>query len=148
MRRREFITLVGSAAAWPLTARAQQADRMRRIVMVMPLAADDPISKSDGAAFLQRLQELGWIDGHNVQIEKRWGAANASEFRKYVADLLALTPDVILAVGSPSVGYCWRPHMRCRSSSCGSLIPWALDSSIIWRDPAGTLPGLHYPNQH
>jgi putative ABC transport system substrate-binding protein len=104
MRRREFITLVGIAAAWPLATRAQQADRMRRIVMVMPLAADDPISKSDGAAFLQRLQELGWIDGHNVQIEKRWGAADARDFRKYVADLLALTPDIILAVGSASVG--------------------------------------------
>jgi putative ABC transport system substrate-binding protein len=104
MRRREFISLLGSAAAWPLAARAQQADRMRRIVVVMPLAADDPISKSDEAAFLQRLQELGWIDGHNVRIERRWGAANASDLRKYVAALLALTPDVILAVGSPSVG--------------------------------------------
>lgn len=104
MRRREFITLVGSAAAWPIAARAQQADRMRRIIVVMPLAADDPISKSDEAAFLQRLQELGWIDGHNVRIERRWGAANASDLRKYVAALLALTPDVILAVGSPSVG--------------------------------------------
>jgi putative ABC transport system substrate-binding protein len=87
MRRREFIAIAGVAAAWPLAARAQQADRMRRIVMVMPLASDDPISKSDGAAFLQRLQELGWIDGHNMQIEKRWGAANASDFRKHVADL-------------------------------------------------------------
>jgi putative tryptophan/tyrosine transport system substrate-binding protein len=104
VRRRDFVTLVGSAVAWPIAARAQQADRMRRIVVVMPLAADDPISKSDDAAFLQRLQELGWIDGHNVRIERRWGAANASDLRKYVAALLALTPDVILAVGSPSVG--------------------------------------------
>src|SRR5690242_9254132 len=103
MRRREFITLIGSAAALPVAARAQKADRMRRIVIVMPLAADDPISKSDGAAFLQRLQELGWIDGHNVQIDKHWRAANATDFRKHAADLLAPTPDVVLAVGSPSV---------------------------------------------
>ena len=101
MKRREFITLLGgAAAAWPLAARAQQGERMRRIGVLMPLAADDPEGQARIAAFLQGLQQLGWTDGRNVRIDIRWGAGDADRIRKYAAELVALAPDVILATGS------------------------------------------------
>jgi putative ABC transport system substrate-binding protein len=104
--RRAFVAGLGSAAAWPVAVRAQQPDRVRRIGVLMPLTADDPLSKSELEAFLKKLQELGWIEGRNAQIDARWDVseANTDASRKSVADLLALAPDVILAVGSPSVG--------------------------------------------
>src|SRR5262249_56753038 len=104
VRRREFITLLGGAAAWPLAARAQQAERMRRIGVLMNLAADDPESQARLTAFVLSLQQLRWTDGHNVHIETRWAAADADRFRKYAAEFAALAPDVILASGSSSVG--------------------------------------------
>jgi putative ABC transport system substrate-binding protein len=105
MRRRELITLLGGAAvAWPLAARAQQPERMRRIGVFIPLAADDPEANSRIAAFQQGLQQLGWTDGRNVRIDYRWSAGNADDTRKYAAELVALAPDVILATGSSSVG--------------------------------------------
>ena len=100
MRRREFITLLGGAAAWPLAARAQQPERVRRIGVLMNLAADDPEGQARIAAFLQELQQLGWTDGRNVRIEYRWAAGDAERIRKYAAELVALAPDVILAPGS------------------------------------------------
>jgi putative ABC transport system substrate-binding protein len=103
MKRREFITLVGgAAAAWPLAARAQQAERMRRIGVLIGAAvdADDPDVQANIAAFLQRLQQLGWTDGGNVRIDYRWGAGNADNIRKYAAELVALAPDVILVNGT------------------------------------------------
>jgi putative tryptophan/tyrosine transport system substrate-binding protein len=104
VRRREFITLLGGAAAWPLVAGAQQSDRMRRIGVLMSLAADDPEAKARLAAFIQGLQQLGWIDGRNLRIETRWSAGNANDTRKYAAELVALAPDVILASGGTVVG--------------------------------------------
>jgi putative ABC transport system substrate-binding protein len=104
MRRREFITLLGgAAAAWPLAARAQQGERMRRIGVLMNLAADDPQSMARITAFLQGLQQLGWTDGQNVAIEYRWGGGDPERIRKFAAELVALGPDVILAVGSFTV---------------------------------------------
>src|SRR5262245_15500398 len=103
--RREFLaTLGGAAAAWPLAARAQQPERMRRIGVLSPLAADDPEERARDAAFAQGLQQLGWIVGQNVRIEYRWGRGNADAMRKYAAELVALAPDVILAGGSTAVG--------------------------------------------
>ena len=103
MKRREFITLLGgAAAAWPLAAGAQQADRLRRIGVLMSLAADDPESQARLAAFAQGLQQLGWTIGQNVRVDYRW-ALNADTTRKYAAELVALAPDVILAASSPSV---------------------------------------------
>ena len=100
LRRREFIALLGgAAAAWPLAARAQQPDRMRRIGVLMPYSADDPEAKARLAAFMQALQLLGWTAGRNVQIEYRWGGNNTDNLRKYAAELVALAPDVILANG-------------------------------------------------
>ena len=100
MKRREFITLLGGAAAWPLAARAQQPDRMRRIGVFMNLASDDAEGQARNAAFLQGLQEAGWAVGRNVRIEYRWGAGDAELFRRYAAELVALAPDVILASGA------------------------------------------------
>jgi len=103
MRRRDFITLIGgTAVAWPLAARAQQGERMRRIGVLVAVA-DDPEGQARIAAFLQGLQQLGWADGRNLQIDTRWGAGDADRFRKYAAELVALAPDVILAAGGAVV---------------------------------------------
>jgi putative ABC transport system substrate-binding protein len=105
MRRREFITLLGGAAVtWPLAARAQQPDGMRRIGVLMSLASDDPAGQTRLTAFLQGLEQLGWIDGRNVRIDTRWAAGDAERIRKYAAELVALAPDVILATGSSTPG--------------------------------------------
>jgi putative ABC transport system substrate-binding protein len=102
VRRREFITLLGSAAAWPLGARAQQREQMRRIGVLMILAADDPESSPRVAALTQGLQQLGWTSGRNAQIEYRWGA-DSGHARTLAAELVALAPDVILTVGVPAL---------------------------------------------
>jgi putative tryptophan/tyrosine transport system substrate-binding protein len=105
MRRREFSTLLaGAAVTWPLAGRAQQRDRMRRIGVLMALAADDPAGQARFVAFVQALQELGWTDGRNVRIDTRWAAGDAERFRLYAAELVALAPDVILASGGTGVG--------------------------------------------
>jgi putative tryptophan/tyrosine transport system substrate-binding protein len=105
MQRREFITLFGGAvAAWPLAARAQQPERMRRIGVLMALAPDDPQGQARLTAFLQALQQLGWTDGRNVRIDTRWAAGDADRFRRYAAELIALAPDVILASGGTGAG--------------------------------------------
>ena len=104
MRRREFISLLGgAAAAWPLAARAQQPESVRRIGVLVNLPADDPQAQARNAAFLQGLQELGWTVGRNVRIEYRWGANNADNTRKFAAELVALAPDVILAPGTSTL---------------------------------------------
>ena len=103
MRRREFIVQLGSvAASWPLVARAQQRDGVRRIGVLMS-APDDPEGQARFAAFRQGLQKLGWSEGINLQLDIRWTAGNADLERRYAAELVALTPDVILATASPTV---------------------------------------------
>jgi putative ABC transport system substrate-binding protein len=105
MRRRDFINLIsGTVAAWPLAARGQQGERVRRIGVLMPLPPDDPVAQARFAVFQQRLDELGWKAGQNVQIDIRWAASGATDFRKYSTELLALAPDVVLATGSATVG--------------------------------------------
>jgi putative tryptophan/tyrosine transport system substrate-binding protein len=104
MKRREFITLLGGAvAAWPLAARAQQPERMRRIGALMYLAADDPDSPALVAAFARGLQELGWIEGRNIQIDYRWGGGDLDRVRRYAAELVALAPDVILVTSGSAL---------------------------------------------
>jgi putative ABC transport system substrate-binding protein len=102
MRRREFIRFItGAAAAYlPLVARAQQGERMRRIGVLIGQVADDPQGKSRVATFLQGLQQLGWTEGRNVQIDIRWGVADAASSRRYAAEMVALAPDVILTGAS------------------------------------------------
>jgi putative tryptophan/tyrosine transport system substrate-binding protein len=105
VKRREFITLLGGAAAWPLAARAQQAEQMRRIGVLVSGAASNPDVQVWLAAFLQGLLQLGWIEGRNLQIEYRLGAlGDAERTRKYAAELVALAPDVIFASGTAQVG--------------------------------------------
>jgi putative tryptophan/tyrosine transport system substrate-binding protein len=104
MRRREFITLLGGATAWPLAARAQQPERMRRIGVLVGGRITDPVSKSQSAALLQGLQQLGWTDGRNIRIDYRWGDGNADDIRKYSAELSSLAPDVMLVAGTAAVG--------------------------------------------
>ena len=104
MRRRDFITLLGGAVAWPLAARAQQGERVRRIGVVTNFAADDPAPQPRLTAFLQGLQQLGWTEGRNVHIDIRWSASDAERARRYAAELVALACDVILTVGSPTTG--------------------------------------------
>jgi putative ABC transport system substrate-binding protein len=99
IRRREFITLLGAAAAWPLAARAQQSDKVRRIGVLMNLAADDPEGQARLMGFLRGLQESGWADGRNAHIDTRWGT-DVGSTRKYAAELVELAPDVILASAS------------------------------------------------
>jgi putative ABC transport system substrate-binding protein len=102
MKRREFITLLGSAAAWPITARAQQPSGMRRIGVLVNLPSDDSESQARVGAFLQGLQEFGWAIGRNVRVEYRW-ATDAASLSRNAAELVALAPDVILANANPSV---------------------------------------------
>ncbi len=104
MKRREFITLLGGAAVWPLAARAQQAERMRRIGVLETLTADDAESLARKAAFLQGLQQLGWTDGRNVRIDTRRTQGDADQIRRYAAELVAIAPDVILAGGTANLG--------------------------------------------
>jgi putative ABC transport system substrate-binding protein len=105
IERRKFLaTLLGGAgAAWPLAARAQQRERMRPIGVLMPLAADDPEAQARTTAFVQELAQLGWIAGRNVQIDNRWSAGDSERVRGYVAELVALAPDVIVTSSTVSV---------------------------------------------
>jgi putative tryptophan/tyrosine transport system substrate-binding protein len=104
MRRREFITLLGGATAWPLAVQAQQAERMRLVGVLLPTAADNPNYQPWLGAFLQGLQQSGWDMGRNVRIDTRWATINAADIRRHAAELVALTPDVILAHGTSTVG--------------------------------------------
>jgi ABC-type uncharacterized transport system substrate-binding protein len=104
MRRREFIGLLGGVVAIPLVARAQQGEQLRRIGVLMSVAADDPEGKARFTALQQGLQQLGWVDGRNVRIETRWSGGKADDARRYAAELIALAPDVILASGGAIVG--------------------------------------------
>ena len=104
MRRREFITLLGGVAAgWPLAARAQKAEQIRRIGVFMG-RREDPHNDARIEVFVQRLRQLGWIEGRNVQFDYRWGAAEADRTRRFAEELVALAPDVILTSGSPTLG--------------------------------------------
>jgi putative ABC transport system substrate-binding protein len=104
VKRRQFIVGLGSTVAWPLAARAQQGDRVRRIGVLISLASDDPEGQVRLAAFVQGLQEWGWGIGRNVQIDTRWVAGDADRARRYAAELVALAPDVIFASGAAALG--------------------------------------------
>ena len=105
MRRREFIALIcGGTASWPFAARAQQADRQRRVGVLLPISYNDPEYQPWLTAFKQALQELGWVDGRNMRIDIHWATANPAEIRRQAAELVALAPDVILAPGTNTVG--------------------------------------------
>jgi putative ABC transport system substrate-binding protein len=105
MRRRDFIkVIIGSATAWPIARRVQQSSQVRRIGVLMHLAADDPEGQARVAAFVQGLQQLGWTEGGNIRIDIRWCAGDTDRFRKYAAEPVALEPDVILAGSGVTMG--------------------------------------------
>jgi len=104
MRRRDFLGVVAGVTTWPLAARAQQRERMRRIGVLMHLAADDPEGQSRLAAFLQGLQEAGWAVGRNITIDVRWAAANNELMKRFAKELVALQPDLIFVTSTPATG--------------------------------------------
>src|SRR6516165_3245328 len=103
MRRREFITLLGgTAAVWPLAARAQQGDRVRRVGVLLPYDENDPVMKTWVSAFMQALAGLGWIDGRNVRMDLRWGSDDINRIRALAQELVGLQPDIIVAGTTPA----------------------------------------------
>jgi putative tryptophan/tyrosine transport system substrate-binding protein len=127
MRRREFITLVGgTVAAWPVCARAQQSEQIRRVGLLMNTAADSPEAQPRLSAFQQGLEQLGWSDGRTVRIDIRWGANDAELDRRYAAELISLAPDLVVAAGTLGVAALQRithtlPILFCRCWLCGQL---------------------------
>jgi len=103
IRRREFITLLGGAAAWPMAVRAQQGDRVRRIGVLMGLNENDPVAKTYVSAFTQALADLGWTDGRNIRIDQRWGSADIKRMQAFARELITLKPDVILGSSTPVI---------------------------------------------
>src|SRR5262249_8345677 len=103
MKRRTFIGLLGGAAAWPVVATGQQAERMRRVTLLLPTTSDDPDYQVRVGAFVQGLQETGWSIGRNIRIDTRWAGANARDIGRHVAEAVALAPDVILAYGNSTL---------------------------------------------
>src|SRR5689334_15971686 len=104
MRRRDFIKVIAvSAAAWPLAARAQKSSSVRRVSVLMSTASDDSLGQAHSAAFAQGLQQLGWEIGSNIRIDYRWGSGNTERFRKYAAELVGLSPDVMLGTAASIV---------------------------------------------
>ena len=101
LQRREFITLLGGAAAWPLTARAQQGGSVRRIGVLMAGDENDPLRKTYVSAFTQALADLGWIDGRNVRMDLRWGGGDINRIRALAQELVGLQPDIIVAHSTP-----------------------------------------------
>jgi putative ABC transport system substrate-binding protein len=104
VRRREFITLLGGAAAWPLVARAQSSDRIRRIGVILPAASDDPEYQTWVGAFLQALAQSDWTIGRNIRFDIHWATADPNSIRKHAAELATLAPDIIVAAGTSTVG--------------------------------------------
>jgi putative tryptophan/tyrosine transport system substrate-binding protein len=103
MRRRTFISLVGGAATWPLAARAQQPERMRRIGMLMGYAENDSEAQAWIAAYREGLQKLGWTEGRNIRVDTRWASADAEAMQRFAQELVALQPDLILSATTPAV---------------------------------------------
>ena len=138
--RREFITLLGgAAAAWPLAARAQQPERMRRIGLLLPASATDPEFQVRVAAFVQGLQQAGWVIGRNAQLDYRW-AGTIPRSRKHAAELIALAPDVILADGAGSVGALLQRHPHRADRIPGGRRSGRRGLCRAWRGRAATPP--------
>ena len=134
--------LGGAAVALPLAARAQQGERVRRIGVLTGLSEDDPQGQALVGAFLQGLQQLGWIDGRNVMIDKRWGGGHADDMRKYAAELVKLAPDVLVALAARARRHCSRRAELSRSCSRMCLIRSAPASSKVFRSLAEMQPVL------
>jgi len=142
IRRRKFIMLVGGAAAWPLTVRAQQPDRMRRIGVLTTLDENDPLTKLRVSAFTQALADLGWTDGRNVRIDLRWGGDDPNRIRALAQELVALQPDIIVTPGTLATAALQRETRTIPIVFAGVAEPVA--SGLVPRldRPGGNLTGF------
>ena len=142
MRRREFIAGLGSAVVWPLIARAQQGDRVRRIGVLMPGDENDPVYKRRVAAFTQTLAGLGWTDGRNVRIDLRWGGGDINRIQALARELVGLQPDVIMTSGTPATAAFQRETRTIPIVFAGAADPVA--SGILARldRPSGNITGF------
>src|SRR5271167_993852 len=142
MRRREFIAGLGSAAAWPLAADAQQADRVRRVGVLMPWDENDPEGKRRYSAFTQALADLGWTDGRNVRMDLRWAGGDINRIRALAQDLVGLQPDVILASATAATAALQRetPTIPIIFASMGD--PVALSILARLDRPGGNITGF------
>ena len=138
MKRREFITLLSGAAAWPLAARAQRGERMRRIGVLMLYPENDSEGQLRATALRQGLQKLGWVTGRNVEIDFQWGFGDADWIRSAAAQLLRLAPDVILAMARRRRGRCSRRAARFPSSSSPAATPSWMAWCRVWPIRAAT----------
>ena len=146
MRRREFITLLGGAAAIPFVAHAQQSERMRSIGVLLPAAPDDPVFQARIAAFHQELALLGWIIGRNVRIDTRWATTNPAEIRRNATELVALAPDVILSTGASTVPPLLQATRTVPIGFRSPPIRSARATSTAWRGPVATSRGSCFSN--
>ena len=141
MRRRDFVALLGGAAAWPMGVRAQQQP-MRRIGVLTPYAADDREGQARVAALQQGLAELGWTDGRNARIDTRWGAGDPARYRQYAAELVALAPDVVVAVTSPIVAALQRETRTVPIVFVGVIDPVGAGLVASLAHPGGNTTGF------
>jgi hypothetical protein len=147
MKRRNFITLLGGAAAtWPLTARAQQPERVRRIGVLVAYAESDPEAQARIAAFRQGLRELGWTEGHNLRMELGWGTGDPDRVQTLVTELISLAPDVIVAHGTPALTALYRARARSQSYSSRSSTQSVPVTCRVWPYLEATLPGSAHSN--
>jgi len=144
MERREFIGLIGGAAAWPLGARAQQLEKMRRIGILMLFAEDDAAAKIRIAALIEGLQQLGWTVGRNVEIDIRWGASDAVRSRRYAAELVALAPDVVFAGASEATAALREVTRTVPIVFAGVTDPVGAGYVASMARPGGNATGLSY----
>jgi putative tryptophan/tyrosine transport system substrate-binding protein len=143
MRRREFITLLGGAAVtWPLTARAQQSERMRRIGVLFHLAESDPESQARLHALVQGLKELGWTVGRNIGFDIRWGSGDEERYRQYAEELVALAPDLIIATTSPVVAALQRTTTTLPIVFVGAIDPVGAGHVASLARPGGNITGF------
>jgi putative tryptophan/tyrosine transport system substrate-binding protein len=143
MRRRDFIkAIAGSAVVWPLTVRAQQGERIRRVGIIIGPTGEESETKARIDAFLQELKHLGWDEGRNIRIEMRATAGNAGAARKYAAELVAFAPDLILALGGSQVGPLLEATHTVPIVFTITLIRLGTGWSIVWRDRAAMRPVL------
>ena len=142
MKRREFITLLGGAAAWPLVARAQQGDRVRRIGVLMPGDENDPVRKTEVSTFTQALADLGWTDGRNVRVELRWAGDDINRIRALARELVGLQPDIIVTTGTPETAAVQRETRTIPIVFAGVGDPVASGLVRASTSRAGTSPAL------
>src|SRR5262245_25612621 len=145
MKRREFVTLLGGAAAWPLAARAQQGEGMRRIGVLLNVAADDPMGQARVAAFAQGLQAAGWYDGRNVRIDTRGAGADPDNHRKYAAELISLGPDVVLASTTAAVVQLQRASRTVPIVFVSAIDPVGSGLITSMARPGGNITGFAPP---